>query len=96
MDESQVNVTLPEASLQTPLPNGWSVVSQDGLLAVMGPESDLHLSCLARPVVDDIAGLLHRVWREVVPGLDIPILQNSGDARERRLGRGDRYRIRHA
>lgn len=75
MDESRVNVTMPDAPLPIPLPDGWTVVNSGDSLAVMGPESDLQLSFLARPVVDDIADLLGRVWREVKPGFDIPILQ---------------------
>ena len=75
MDEFRVSVTMPDAPLPTPLPDGWTVVNLSDLLTVLGPESDLQLSFLARPVVDDIAELLRRVWREVKPGFDIPILQ---------------------
>lgn len=75
MDEFRVNVTLPDAPLPTPLSDGWTAVNLGDLLTIMGPELDLQLSFLARPVVDDIADLLRRVWREVKPGFDIPILQ---------------------
>ncbi len=77
MDEFRVNVIMPDAPLPTLLPNGWTVVNSNSgdLLAVMGPESDLQLSFLARPVVDDIADLPRHLWSEVKPGFDIPILQ---------------------
>jgi CubicO group peptidase (beta-lactamase class C family) len=75
MDEFRVNVTMPDAPLPTLLPDGWTVVHPGDPLTVLGPESDLQLSFLARPVVDDIADLLRRVWREIQPGFDIPILQ---------------------
>jgi CubicO group peptidase (beta-lactamase class C family) len=77
MDEFRVNVTMPDAPLPIVLPDGWTVVNSGDLLTVMGPESDLQLSFFARPVVDDIADLLCRVWREVKPGFDIPILQKA-------------------
>jgi len=73
MDEFRVNVTMPDTPLPIVLPDGWTVVSTGDLLTVMGPESDLQLSFLARPAVDDMAGLLDRAWREVKPGFDIPI-----------------------
>jgi CubicO group peptidase (beta-lactamase class C family) len=75
MDEFRVNVTMPDATLPTLLPNGWTIVNSGDLLTVMGPESDLQLSFLARPVADDIADLLFRVWQKVKPGFDMPILQ---------------------
>ncbi|MGD0734184.1 MAG: serine hydrolase domain-containing protein [Terracidiphilus sp.] len=75
MDEFRANVTMPDAPSPTPLPEGWTVVNLGDSLTVMGPETDLQLSFLVRPVVDDIADLLHGVWREIKPGFDIPILQ---------------------
>jgi CubicO group peptidase (beta-lactamase class C family) len=66
---------MPDAPVPTLLPDGWTVVNSGDLLTVMGPELDLRLSFLARPVVDDIADLLCRVWSEVKPGFDISILQ---------------------
>jgi len=75
MDEFGVNVTMPDAPLPILLPDGWTVVYSGDLLTVMGPESDLQLSFLARPVVVDIADLICRLWREVKPGFDISILQ---------------------
>jgi len=75
MDEFRVNVTMPDAPLPTLLPDGCTVVYSGDLLTVMGPESDLQLSFLARPVVVDIADLICRLWREVKPGFDISILQ---------------------
>lgn len=74
MDELRVNVTMPDAPLPTPLPDGWTVVNLGDPLTVMGPELDLQLSFLARPVVDDVADLLRRAWQEIKPGFDIPIL----------------------
>ncbi len=77
MDEFRVNVIMPDAPLPTLLPNGWAVVNSNSgdLLAVMGPESDLQLSFLSRPAVEDIAHLPRPEWSEVKPGFDIPILQ---------------------
>jgi CubicO group peptidase (beta-lactamase class C family) len=75
MDDYRVNVRMPDAPSPTPLPDGWTVVSLGDPLTVMGPELDLQLSFLARPVVDDIADLLRRVWLEVRPRFDIPVLQ---------------------
>ena len=75
MNEFRIIVTMPDAALPTALPNGWTVVNPGDLLTVVGPESDLQLSFLSRPAVEDIADLLRRVWREVKPGFNIPILQ---------------------
>ena len=75
MDTFQGNVTLPDALVATRLPDGWTVVRSGDPLIVMGPESDLQLSFLARPVDDDMASLLRRVWQEVKPGFDLPVLQ---------------------
>lgn len=75
MDAIRVSVTMPDAPLPTVLPDGWTVVHSGDLLTVRGPELDLQLSCLVRPVVDDLADLLCRAWREVMPGFDIPVLQ---------------------
>jgi CubicO group peptidase (beta-lactamase class C family) len=75
MDEFRVNVTMPDAPFATALPDGWTVVNLGDLLTVMGPEFDLQLSFTARPVVEDLADLLRRVWLEVKPGFEIPILQ---------------------
>ncbi len=41
----------------------------------MGPERDLELSFLARPVQEDTAYLLRCAWEEVKPGFDVPVLQ---------------------
>lgn len=75
MNEFRIIVTMPDAPLPTALPNGWTLVNPGDLLTVVGPESDLQLSFLSRPAVEDIADLLRRVWREVKPGFNIPILQ---------------------
>lgn len=75
MDDSRVYVAMPEALLQVPLPGGWTVVHQGQRLTVMGPELDLELSFLARPVAGDMADLLRCVWQEVKPGFDVPVLQ---------------------
>src|ERR1700743_3219207 len=75
MGKFQGNVTMPDTSAPTPLPDGWTVVRSEDPLIVMGPESDLQLSFLVRPVVDDIDELLRRAWNEVKPGFDLPILQ---------------------
>jgi CubicO group peptidase (beta-lactamase class C family) len=75
MDESRVCVAMPEALVQVPLPGGWTVVHQGERLTVMGPELDLELSFLARPVAGDMADLLRCAWQEVKPGFDVPVLQ---------------------
>ena len=75
MNEFRVSVTMPDAPSQTALPNGWTVVNPGDPLTVRGPELDLQLSFLVRPVVNDISDLLRCVWREVNPAFDIPILQ---------------------
>jgi hypothetical protein len=74
MDKSQVYVTMPDAPLPVALPGGWTVVNQGDPLTVIGPESDLELSFLSRPVVDDIDDLIRSAWREVKPGFDVPVL----------------------
>lgn len=75
MNESRTLVTLPEASLQVPLPNGWTVVREDEMLTVKAPESDLHLSFIACPVVGVMADMLRRAWQAVDPAFDLPVLQ---------------------
>ena len=74
MNKSQVYVTMPDAPLPVALPGGWTVVHQGDPLTVIGPESDLELSFLARPVVDDIEELIRLVWQGVKPGFDVPVL----------------------
>src|ERR1700722_2734729 len=74
MDKPQVYVAMPDAPLPVALPGGWTVVNQGDPLIVIGPESDLELSFVARPVVDDIVDLIRRVWQEVKPGFDTPVL----------------------
>jgi CubicO group peptidase (beta-lactamase class C family) len=74
MDESREYVVMPDSPFPVPLPGGWTVVNEGDPLTVMGPELDLELSFLARPVVDDITDLLRRVWQEVKPGFNVPLL----------------------
>ena len=66
---------MPDARLPVILPSGWTVVNQGDPLTVMGPESDLELSFLARSVVGDIDDLIRRAWQEAKPGLEVPVLQ---------------------
>lgn len=74
-DKSKVYVAMPDAPLPIALPSGWAVVNQSDPLTVVGPESDLELSFIARPVVDDIGDLIRLAWQEVKPGFDVPVLQ---------------------
>jgi CubicO group peptidase (beta-lactamase class C family) len=75
MNESEVLVTLPEGFLQVLLPNGWTVVRQDEPLTVTGPESDVTLSFIARPIVGVMEDMLDRAWQEINPAFDLPVLQ---------------------
>jgi CubicO group peptidase (beta-lactamase class C family) len=74
MDESREYVVMPDSPFPVPLPGGWTIVNEGDPLTVMGPELDLELSFIARPVVDDITDLLRRVWQEVKPGFSVPLL----------------------
>jgi len=64
MDQSQEYVVMPDSPFPVLLPGGWTIVNEGDPLTVMGPELDLKLSFIARPVVDDITDLLRRVWHE--------------------------------
>jgi hypothetical protein len=75
VNQSEIHITMPDASLPVILPGGWTVVNQGDPLTVMGPESDLELSFLARSVVGDIDDLIRRAWQEAKPGLEVPVLQ---------------------
>jgi CubicO group peptidase (beta-lactamase class C family) len=74
MDKSKVYVRMPDAPLPLALPGGWTVVNHGDPLTVLGPESDLELSFLARPLIGDITDLVRLAWQEVKPGFDVPIL----------------------
>ena len=69
----QVYVAMPDAALPVALPGGWTVVNQGDPLTVIGPESDLELSFLARPVGDDIDDLIRLAWQQAKPGFDVPV-----------------------
>src|SRR5258708_31541232 len=73
MNESQVYVTMPDAPLPVALPGGWTLVNQDEPLTVLGPESDLQLSFLARPIAGEIDDLVPLAWQDVKSGFNIPV-----------------------
>jgi CubicO group peptidase (beta-lactamase class C family) len=75
MDESTVYVAMPDAPLPIALPGGWTVTKEGDPLTVTGPESDLKMSFLARPIADDIEELIRVAWKEVDPGFDVPVRQ---------------------
>jgi len=75
MDKPKLYISLPDAPLPIVLPGGWNIVNQGDPLSVIGPESDLKMSFLARPVMGDIDDLIRAAWQEVEPGFNVAVRQ---------------------
>jgi hypothetical protein len=50
MDRAEIYVGLPDSPLPTALPSGWTVVRDGDPLTVAGPELDLNVTFLGRPL----------------------------------------------
>jgi hypothetical protein len=75
MNESQVYIAMPDAALPVLLPAGWTVINQGDPLTVMGPESDLTMFFLVRPVGSDTEQLFRLAWQQAEPEFDLLVGQ---------------------
>jgi CubicO group peptidase (beta-lactamase class C family) len=75
MNESQVYITMPDAALPVLLPARWTVVNQGDPLTVMGPESDVTMFFLVRPVTSDTEQLFRLAWQQAEPEFDLIVGQ---------------------
>ncbi len=75
MDRAEVYVAMPDSPLPTALPSGWTVLQEGDPLTVAGPELDLKVTFLGRPLADSIESLVRAAWREIEPSFDVPVRQ---------------------
>jgi CubicO group peptidase (beta-lactamase class C family) len=75
MESSKTYVAMPDAASPVALPNGWTAFEEADPLTVVGPESDLRMSFLVRPVTPDSEQFLRLAWQQVNPEFDIPVRQ---------------------
>ncbi len=75
MDRAEVYVGLPDSPVPTALPSGWTVVRDGDPITVAGPEMDLKVTFLGRPLSDSMGDMVRAAWREIEPGFDVAVRQ---------------------
>jgi CubicO group peptidase (beta-lactamase class C family) len=75
VQNSKTYVAFPDAPVSVALPPGWTELVAAGALTVVGPEGDLRMSFVVRPISPNIEELLCLAWQQVNPGFDLSVRQ---------------------
>jgi hypothetical protein len=69
------SVMLPGCGEPVVLPKGWTIATENGALALIGPEEDLRLTLLVAPAGENPEDTAREAWQRVDSGFALPVLQ---------------------